>query len=220
MINSNTKGNVALGQAIAYFTSEYYTVSIPLNDCQYYDLIIEKNSIFQTVQVKYTSQISSSGKYVCKLITTSPNTGKELYSLVEKPLDLLYCFCSNGDMFLIPVKEITTRNQITLYTKTPYNVNEAIFDTSKYFLNKEEKEEEEIPNIEKIDNNLINIKNVYQYSLEGIFIKKFNNCCEAARAIKPELIEDKKKIYNIATNISRVCRGERQTAYKYQWKYS
>ena len=53
-MNSNTKGNIALGQAIAYFTKEEYTISLPLNDCQWYDLIIEKDNIFQTVQVKYS----------------------------------------------------------------------------------------------------------------------------------------------------------------------
>lgn len=33
-MNSNTKGNIALGQAIAYFTKQCYTISLPLNDCQ------------------------------------------------------------------------------------------------------------------------------------------------------------------------------------------
>lgn len=40
--------------AIAYFTSNDYTVSIPLNDTQDYDLIIEKNNVLKTVQVKAT----------------------------------------------------------------------------------------------------------------------------------------------------------------------
>ena len=36
------KGNTALGIAIAYFSINGYTVSIPLNDTQDYDLIAEK----------------------------------------------------------------------------------------------------------------------------------------------------------------------------------
>lgn len=37
------KGNSGLGMAIAYFSSNGFTVSIPLNDTQDYDLVIEKN---------------------------------------------------------------------------------------------------------------------------------------------------------------------------------
>lgn len=43
IFNTNKeKGNAALGLAIAYFSSNGYTVSIPLNDTQDYDLIVEK----------------------------------------------------------------------------------------------------------------------------------------------------------------------------------
>lgn len=38
--------------AIAYFSTNGYTVSIPLNDTQDYDLVVEKDNILQTVQVK------------------------------------------------------------------------------------------------------------------------------------------------------------------------
>ena len=40
--------------AIAYFTTKGYTVSIPLNDTQDYDLVIEKCNKLYTVQVKAT----------------------------------------------------------------------------------------------------------------------------------------------------------------------
>lgn len=46
-INTNTKGNIALGKAISYFTEQNYTISIPLNDSQWYDLIIEREGIFK-----------------------------------------------------------------------------------------------------------------------------------------------------------------------------
>lgn len=36
------KGRASLGIAIAYFSTNAYTVPIPLNDTQDYDLIIEK----------------------------------------------------------------------------------------------------------------------------------------------------------------------------------
>ena len=49
------KGNSGLGIAIAYFTINGYTVSIPLNDTQDYDLVIEKNGKLESVQVKATA---------------------------------------------------------------------------------------------------------------------------------------------------------------------
>ena len=55
IFNTNKeKGNSGLGMAIAYFSTNGYVVSIPLNDTQDYDLIIEKNNVIKTVQVKST----------------------------------------------------------------------------------------------------------------------------------------------------------------------
>ena len=47
-----SRAGMALG--IAYFGANGYTVSIPLNDTQDYDLVIEKNNVLKTVQVKAT----------------------------------------------------------------------------------------------------------------------------------------------------------------------
>lgn len=41
--------------AINYFTINGYTVSIPMNDTQWYDLIVEKEGKFYTVQCKATA---------------------------------------------------------------------------------------------------------------------------------------------------------------------
>ena len=47
-------GNSSLGLAISYFTCHGYVVSIPLNDTQDYDLIVEKDSKLYKIQVKGT----------------------------------------------------------------------------------------------------------------------------------------------------------------------
>lgn len=39
---NKAKGNAGLSLAIAYFGTNGYTVSTPLNDTQWYDLIVEK----------------------------------------------------------------------------------------------------------------------------------------------------------------------------------
>jgi HJR/Mrr/RecB family endonuclease len=57
------KGNTSLGIAIAYFSANGYTVSIPLNDTQDYDLVIEKDSVLQTFQVKSSACKNKAGNY-------------------------------------------------------------------------------------------------------------------------------------------------------------
>lgn len=130
-MNTNAKGNIALGWAIAYFTNNLYTVSLPLNDSQCYDLIIEKNGVLQTVQVKYSGELARNGiDYKCTLKTTSGTSRDKLYSIVDTIVDLLFCYCRNGDIYIIPVKEITNANSVTL-SKFPLK---NAFDTSKYYI--------------------------------------------------------------------------------------
>lgn len=51
-------------------------------------------------------------------------------------------------------------------------------------------------------------KNVYQYDLEGNFIKKWDYIVDAAKTLKID-----------SSSISAVCRGRRKTAGGYIWKY-
>ena len=211
-MNSNLKGNIALGQAIAYFTQQGYVVNIPLNDSQWYDLIVEKNNIFYSVQVKYTSQQKPSGSYICSLETTSGTSRKVLYTIKDKPLDLLFCTCANGDNYLIPVEEISNQTQIILNSYKRKNTNLSCFDTSKYYLNNKMKEQN-FENISKIEEPQKNISEVLQYDLNGQFLNKYENCSMAARAIN-------KFESGGATHIGEVCRGKRKSAYGFQWRYS
>ena len=65
--NSNKeKGNTGLGIAIAYYSANGYTVSIPLNDTQDYDLIVDKDNILKKVQVKATSCKTKYNRQFCK----------------------------------------------------------------------------------------------------------------------------------------------------------
>ena len=43
--SNKEKGNAGLGIALAYYSTNGYTVSIPLNDTQDYDLIVDKNNV-------------------------------------------------------------------------------------------------------------------------------------------------------------------------------
>ena len=47
--NNKDKGRAGLSLAIAYFGTNGYTVCLPINDTQWYDLIVEKDGKMFTV---------------------------------------------------------------------------------------------------------------------------------------------------------------------------
>ena len=89
--------------AINYFTCQGYTVSIPINDTQWYDLIVEKNGLIQTVQCKATQ---TEGGEIDFRSTGGTNGGVYDNLLNHSELDLLFCVDVQGNMYVIPLKEI------------------------------------------------------------------------------------------------------------------
>ena len=75
--SNKEKGNSGLGMAIAYFSSNGYVVSIPLNDTQDYDLVIEKDGKLAKVQVKATGCKTKNNIYQLSLKSCGGTKGKE-----------------------------------------------------------------------------------------------------------------------------------------------
>ena len=75
------KGNTALGIAIAYFVSNGYTVSIPLNDTQDYDLVVDKNNQLEKIQVKSSGCKTKYGHYQVALRSCGGTAGKVYKSI-------------------------------------------------------------------------------------------------------------------------------------------
>lgn len=129
------KGRAGLSAAIAYFGMNGYTVCIPLNDTQDYDLIIEKDNIFQKVQCKATG--SANGAIDFRL-TSGKLDGKTLGNLLDTTIDILFCLNQNGTMFCIPFKDILeseNKSSIKLREEplSKYG-NKKFLDTSKYIV--------------------------------------------------------------------------------------
>ena len=124
-INRKAIGRIGLSMAINYFTINGYTVSIPINDTQWYDIVVEKDGLFQTIQCKATSGD------VIDFRSTGGTKGIEYDNLLNhSELDYLFCVNSNLEMWLIPIKDITTTKQITLRTEPTKNGQG--FQTYKY----------------------------------------------------------------------------------------
>lgn len=111
------KGNTALGMAIAYFSSQGYTVSIPLNDTQDYDLIVEKDKKLQTVQVKSSGCKTKYGSYQVALKSCGGTKGTTYKTFKDTSVDLLFIFLKDYSMYLIPKNYINNSSTITLTNK-------------------------------------------------------------------------------------------------------
>lgn len=118
------KGNSALGIAIAYFTTNGYVVSIPLNDTQDYDLVIEKENHYYGVQVKATACKTKYGVYQVALKSCGGTKGTTYKTVVDTNVDYMFVVTGKIDMYLIPKKEITNRSTLNLCDKYDmYKVN-------------------------------------------------------------------------------------------------
>ena len=125
------KGRAGMALGIAWFGANGYTVNVPLNDTQWYDFIVEKDGIFQTVQCKATGSKDGTIDLRC----TGGTDGGMYDHTLKYPIDLLFCLNQNQQMFVIPVKDILatgTRNCIRLRTEP--NSNKQGFETYKYLV--------------------------------------------------------------------------------------
>lgn len=130
--NNKDRGRAGLSLAIAYFGTNGYTVSLPMNDTQWYDLIVEKDGIFQTVQCKFTA----AEKKVIGFRSAGGSNGDVYDNILNHPLDLLFCADDEMNLFVIPMSDIREhgcQTQITL-SKTKFTNNNSAFQTYKYLV--------------------------------------------------------------------------------------
>lgn len=118
VFNSNKeKGNSGLGLAIAYFSTNGYVVSIPLNDTQDYDLVIEKNRELKTVQVKATSCKTQNGIYQVALKSCGGTKGTTYKTFIDTSVDYLFIVTDTKQLFLISREVIRNKSTLNLCGK-------------------------------------------------------------------------------------------------------
>lgn len=126
------RGNAGLSYAIAYFGCNGYTVSVPLNDTQDYDLIVDDGTSIKKVQVKATSQMKG-GEYVVSLKSCGGTKGAIYKTVKDTNIDLLFVLCANKDAYLIPKEAITQCSSLTLKSNATHKTNQhEVFDASLY----------------------------------------------------------------------------------------
>ena len=114
------QGNMGLSKAIDYFTSHQIPISIPMNDTQKYDLVIDLNNELKKVQVKTSRYQAKSGGYEVQL----KNSGGAVKNYKIRALFVLCIFVTHCDylfiltgadkLYLIPSNIITAKNSIVV----------------------------------------------------------------------------------------------------------
>lgn len=123
------KGRAGMALAIAYFGANGYTVNIPLNDTQWYDFVIEKDGVFETVQCKATGSVDGA----ISLKSSGGTKGTVYDKVTNHNVDWLFCINQDGTMFNIPVVELKAfGNTNSIKLRTSPTVNGQGFQTYKY----------------------------------------------------------------------------------------
>lgn len=108
--NKLVQGNVGLGIAISYFTLVGCIVSIPLNDIQDYDLVIDYGDcVLKKVQVKTTTYLEN-GKYKVDIRTSTKN-------FQQNKSDYLFIVDGDENKYLIPKNVIKATHALALGDK-------------------------------------------------------------------------------------------------------
>ena len=128
------KGRAGMALGIAWFGANGYTVNVPLNDTQWYDFIVEKDGVFQTVQCKATGSKDNN-----VVIQSCGGTNGGVYDTVlNHPLDYLFCLDKDQHMFVIPMVDLRAAGnvkQVALRTEPSSKFASNVkIDTSKYLV--------------------------------------------------------------------------------------
>ena len=125
------KGRAGMSAAIAYFGMNGYTVSIPLNDTQWYDLVVEKEGRFQTVQCKATGSVAGE----ISLRSCGGTKGSAYDNVLNHSVDLLFCLDREQHMYVIPVDDMRAYGvSKTISLRTQKTSNGQGFQTYQYLV--------------------------------------------------------------------------------------
>jgi hypothetical protein len=115
--NPRLQGLIGLGRAVDWFCANGHAVSIPLNDSQPYDLVIEDwEGGLRKVQVKTTTCRNRAGNYVVDLRTNGGNQSFHTSKPFDnRSCDLLFIVTDDDALYVIPSSAITAKASISLY---------------------------------------------------------------------------------------------------------
>ena len=107
------QGNLGLGKAIEYFTSQGITVALPLNDTQKFDLIADFNGGLQKISVKTSRSTKNGISFEVQLRNTGGSSGVcKVRPFDKQSCDYIFIYTINEECYLIPSNVIEASNSI------------------------------------------------------------------------------------------------------------
>ena len=117
-IYQSVQGNMGLGRAIEYFTSNNITIALPLNDTQKYDLIADFNGKLQRISIKTSRFTQNNKSYFVALKNSGGASGKGVIRKFDNDsCDYVFIYTGDNNMYLIPAKDIVATNAICVGNK-------------------------------------------------------------------------------------------------------
>lgn len=113
--NSKKQGDWGLGRAIAYFTLNEYTVSVPLTESQDYDLVVDKDFL-RKVQVKTSEQISRKTNF--PIVSLRTCGGNQSFQTVKDfdptKVDAIFVTTVKHGDYYIPTSRFKSTSTLTI----------------------------------------------------------------------------------------------------------
>jgi len=115
-MDNKHKGNLAVASAIAHFVSSGYKVSIPLTNVAKYDLVVEKDGVFQSIQCKYVGYEGNRGIFAAPMYVSGGNrsAGNRRMTYKEGDFDVLFILCASGRTYAIPLRDIVGHTTVNV----------------------------------------------------------------------------------------------------------
>jgi len=110
------KGMLGELEFTAHFLRKGYTVLTPVNPNSSYDLVIEKDGLFQRIQIKYCTPRNG----IMRVELDRPMRKTLPYK--DREVDAMGVYDAvNGKFYLIPVESLTNKTEFWLRTEKPKN---------------------------------------------------------------------------------------------------
>lgn len=126
------KGNLGLVKAIADLTEKGLSVSLPISESEYYDLIAEKDNTCKTVQVRYTKEYKGTIPVKLKSVWTN-REGTQVRNREKEDFDVLAIYCPDTkELYYLNACNFNNGNCVTLRLAAPKVKNSKIRMASDY----------------------------------------------------------------------------------------
>lgn len=91
-------------------------MSIPLNDTQHYDIIVDKDNKLFRVSIKTTQSLNKTKNYyIVQLKNSGGSSGiSTIRNFDNTSCDILFILTKSGTLYEIPSKEIGSKSTLTL----------------------------------------------------------------------------------------------------------